>query len=88
MNPCKFEVSNLITALSFLGQYKQVYDSNEVSESVAMWLVAVFKAKSFASPPAVCLTFTNKGDAPPILYREIKRQNPVYTYIVAVNYLL
>lgn len=49
MKPYKFEASYPVTILFFLWQSKRPYDSNGVSEWVAMWLLPFFIAKSLAA---------------------------------------
>lgn len=59
-----------------------------VSEGIAMWLLPLLMEKSPTVLITIGLTLNNDDDAPPLLYREIRGLERIYTYITAVKYLL
>lgn len=88
MKPYKFENSDPVTKLSFLGQFKIAIDSNSVSEGVEMWLLTSFTARSPAASLTIWMTpskdHENKLDG----RRGVEVLEQIYAYVEATNYLL
>lgn len=69
MKTYRFQDSDPVTILSFMGQCKKACDSNRVSESAAMWPQPFFMTKSPATSLTSRLTLRKDVDVPAIVFR-------------------
>lgn len=88
MKQFRFDDSNPVTVLSFMGQFKRSYDFDGVYEGAAMRLLPFFMDEYPAASLTVCVTPRIDVDAPAIVHREVEGYVRIYAQVEAVNYLL
>lgn len=86
--PCQLDIADPVTALSILGQFKRVFDSNRVSEGAAVWNFPFFMTISPAASLTIRLTLREDFNVLAIVFHYIEVQECIYTFVEAVKYLL